>query len=134
MEKSYRELEIYRSSKDLAIAIHRMSMTLPKHELYEEGSQVRRSSKSITSMIVEGYGRRRYKAGFIKYLVYAHAECDETIVYLDFLFESGSLTNQELYLNLKSQYETLSRKINRFIEWVESNWNDFPSNTNPEMK
>jgi four helix bundle protein len=76
--KSYRELEIYKESRRLAIEVHKMSMTLPRFELYEEGSQIRRSSKSITSMIVEGYGRRRYKADFLKYLVCSHAECDET--------------------------------------------------------
>jgi four helix bundle protein len=82
--KSYRELEIYQESKRLAIEVHKVAMNLPKFELFEEGSQIRRSSKSITSMIVEGYGRRRYKADFIKYLTYSHAECDETILHLDF--------------------------------------------------
>jgi four helix bundle protein len=61
--------------------VHKLSLTLPKFELYEEGSQIRRSSKSATSMIIDGYGRRRYKADFIKYLVYAQSECDETIVH-----------------------------------------------------
>ena len=37
--KSYRELEIYIESKRLAIEIHKMSTTLPKFELFEEGSQ-----------------------------------------------------------------------------------------------
>jgi hypothetical protein len=36
--KSYRDLEIYEESKRLAIEIHKMSMLLPKHELYEEES------------------------------------------------------------------------------------------------
>ena len=75
--KSYRDLEIYKESKRLAIEIHKVSLQLPKFELFEEGSQIRRSSKSVTSMIVEGYGRRRYKADFIKFLVYAQSECDE---------------------------------------------------------
>jgi four helix bundle protein len=52
---SYRDLEIYNDSKALAIDVHFMSLKLPKFELYEEGSQVRRSSKSVTAMIVEGY-------------------------------------------------------------------------------
>jgi four helix bundle protein len=102
-------------------------MTLPKFELFEEGGQIRRSSKSVTSMIIEGYGRRRYKADFIKYLTYSHAECDETIVHLDFLFETSSLKDENLYMSLKVHYETLSRKINNYINWVENNWNDFPS-------
>lgn len=72
--KSYKDLEIYKRSYDLALKVHDLTMKLPKHELYEEGSQARRSSKGITSCIVEGYGRKRYKAEFIKFLVYAHAK------------------------------------------------------------
>jgi four helix bundle protein len=125
--KSYKDLEIYKESKRLAIEIHKLALTLPKFELYEEGSQIRRSSKSITSMIVEGYGRRRYKADFIKYLVFSHAECDETMVHLDFLFETESLKNEKCYTSIKSDYEILSRKINNYIKWVEDNWNDFPA-------
>lgn len=121
--KSYKELEIYIESKSLGIQTHRMTLQLPKFELYEEGSQIRRSSKSIASMIVEGYGRKKYKADFIRYLIYAHAECDETILHLDFLYETGSLSNKEIYDNLHDQYVVLSKKINKFIDWVESNWN-----------
>lgn len=58
---NYRGLEIYNLAFKLAIEIHNMTMTLPKFELYEEGSQIRRSSKSVTSNIVEGYGKRQYK-------------------------------------------------------------------------
>jgi len=124
---SYRDLEIYKESKRLAIVIHKMTLGLPRFELFEEGSQIRRSSKSITSMIVEGYGRRRYKADFIRYLVYSHAECDETIVHLDFLHETESLKNEACHAAVKSEYETLSRKINNYIKWVEDNWNEFPT-------
>lgn len=124
--KSYRELEVYKESKRLAISIHTMTLALPKFEMFEEGSQIRRSSKAITANIVEGYGRRRYKADFIKYLVWSQAECDETIVHLDFLYETASFKNQDRYESLKNDYEFLSKKINKFIQWVEVNLNDFP--------
>ena len=123
--KSYRDLEIYKESKGLAIEVHKMSMSLPKFELYEEGGQIRRSSKSVTAMIVEGYGRKRYKNDFIKYLVYSQAECDETIVHLDFLFETNSLSDESKYKTLHEKYTVLSKKINKFIQWVGDNWNDF---------
>jgi four helix bundle protein len=122
--KSYRDLEIYTESKKLAIEVHKMTMQLPKFELYEEGGQIRRSSKSVTAMIVEGYARGRYKSDFIKYLVYSQSECDETIVHLEFLFETGSLTDQKKYDDLSNQYSVLSKKINKFTQWVEDNWND----------
>lgn len=62
--KSYRDLDVYKESKLCAIKVHKMTMLLPKFEMYEEGSQIRRSAKAVTSLIVEGYGRRRYKAEF----------------------------------------------------------------------
>lgn len=105
----------------MAIEIHRLSFSLPKFELYEEGSQIRRSSKAVTSAIVEGYGRRRYKADYIKHLIYAQTECDETIVHLDFLVETESLTDKVKYDQLRDEYDTLSKKINKFIQWVENN-------------
>ncbi len=36
--KSYRELDIYTLSYDLAAKIHKMSLKLPKYETYEAGS------------------------------------------------------------------------------------------------
>jgi four helix bundle protein len=123
--KSYRELEVFKESKQLGIEIHKMSLMLPKFELYEEGSQIRRSSKAATTAIVEGYGRRRYKQDFIKFLVYSQSECDETIIHLDFLFETESLKDKEAYDNLIQRYTILSKKINNFIQWVEDNWNKF---------
>jgi four helix bundle protein len=119
---SYRELEIYRESKKLAIQVHKISLTLPRFEWYEEGSQLRRSSKSVTSTIVEGYGRRRYKADFVKYLVISLAECDESLVHLDFLYETNSFSQKEVYEHLKNEYNLLSKKINKYIQWVEENW------------
>ena len=74
--KSYRDLEVYKESRRLALEVHKLSLTLPKFELYEEGNQIRRSSKAVTIAIVEGYGRRRYKADFIKFLIYSQSECD----------------------------------------------------------
>lgn len=37
---SYKDLEIYQLAFKLAIEVHNMTMTLPKFELYEEGSQI----------------------------------------------------------------------------------------------
>jgi four helix bundle protein len=125
--KSYRELEVYKESKQLAVEIHKMTLSLPKFELFEEGSQIRRSAKAVTTAIVEGYGRKRYKLDFIKFLVYAQAECDETITHLDFIYETGSLVDKSVYDNFFERYTILSKKINNFIQWVEDNWNNFPT-------
>lgn len=120
--KSYRDLEIYRMSYKLATEVHKMSLKLPQHEQHEEGSQLRRSSKGITANIVEGYGRKRYKAEFIKFLVYAQASCDETVVHLNFVKDTHKLGEEgiEHYIGF---YEELGSKINRFIQFVDKEWN-----------
>jgi four helix bundle protein len=120
--KSYRDLEIYQEAYRLAIKVHQMKLTLPKYEMYEQGSQVRRSTKSIKDNIVEGYGRKRYKQEFVRYLVFAHASSDEAISQLTMIdeihFDSKGLTD------LISEYEILGRKIYKFMEYVEQNWNE----------
>lgn len=118
--KSYEDLEIYQLAYENALEVHKMTMKLPNYEQYEQGSQIRRSSKSIKDNIVEGYGRRRYKAEFIRFLVFSHASCDETISQLkminDLHFSENPLTE------LQNNYVELSKKINKFIQYVEKSW------------
>lgn len=99
---SYRKLEVWQLAREIVIEIHKMSLSLPKFEMFEEGQQIRRSSKSVKSTIVEGYGRRRYKNEYIKLLVYAHASNDETIDHLETLFETGSLTDEIVFNAIKT--------------------------------
>jgi four helix bundle protein len=123
--QSYKDLEVYRLSFDLAKEIHKMTLNLPKYEMYEEGSQIRRSAKAIPANLAEGFGRRKYKNDYLRFLIYAHASCDETKVHLDMLYETGSLENRELYENLKKGYSRLSIKIYNFIESVIDGHNQF---------
>jgi four helix bundle protein len=117
---SYKDLEIWHLARELVIDIHQMTLhNLPKFEMYEEGAQIRKSSKSVKSTIVEGYGRRRYKQEFIRFLIYAIASSDETADHLDTLFETGSLTDKILFQDLGERLEKLGKKLNRFIKSVE---------------
>ena len=118
--KSYRDLDIFKLAYKLAIDIHEMTMTLPKYELYEQGSQISRSSKSIKDNIVEGYGRKRYKADFIRFLVYSHSSCDEALEQINMISDIHFKDNPLSIL--RNDCETLGRKINKFIQYVELNW------------
>jgi four helix bundle protein len=118
---SYRTLEIWQLARAVSVDIHNMTLQkLPGFEMREEGAQIRRSSKSVRSNIVEGYGRRRYKQDFIRFLTYAHASCDETTDHLETLFETGSLSDQEAFKDLQGRLAVLGGKLCRFIEAVEA--------------
>lgn len=115
----YKNLDIWQLARDLVIDIHKMTLeNLPKHEMFEEGSQIRRSIKSVKSAIVEGYGRRSYKQDFIRFLHIALASNDETVDHLETLFETGSLTDEKLYQYLIERLDHLGRKLNLFIQSV----------------
>jgi four helix bundle protein len=117
----YKELEVYRLAFDLSIRVHHASLKLPKFELYEQGSQIRRSSKSVKDTISEGYGRRKYKQEYIKYLIYAQASCDETTNHLETLI--NLYPEIQDFLDFLPEYDVLGRKINNYITWVETHWN-----------
>lgn len=118
--KNYTDLEVYQLAYEYAKEVHEMSMKLPKYELYEQGSQTRRSSQRIKDTIAEGFGRRRYKAEFIRFLIFAHSSCDETISQLKMI--SDIHFPDEPLLDLIDKYDKLGRKLNSFIQYVDNNW------------
>ena len=118
---SYKNLEIYQLSYKLALEVHKLTMQLPFYELYEEGGQARRSSKSIPSLIAEGYGRKRYKADFLKFLYQALGSCDETTVHLNFIKDTHEDKVQQV-LQLIGEYDMLGKKINSFSSYVDGKW------------
>ena len=121
MAQSYRDLEIYKLSLRLAIEIHEMSLKLPKFELYEEGSQIRKSSKSIVNNIVEGYARRKYKNEIVHFLTIATAESDETQTHLEIIYKTKSLTDKEKYNYFYEEYRKLGRMLTKFNNSVIKN-------------
>ena len=117
---NYRDLEVWQSSRELVVAIHDMTLNkLPKFEAFEEGSQIRRSIKSVKSCIVEGYGRRRYKQEFVRFLTYALASCDETADHLDTLVITKSLTDLAVAEDLEGRLRVLGPKLNAFLQSIE---------------
>ena len=113
---SYRKLQIWILAREIVIDVHDMTMKLPKFELYEEGSQIRRSCKTTKATVVEGYGRRRYKQDWIKFLVYALSSNDETMDHLENLWDTKSLTDESIFVNLKMKIDSLGKMLNKFLQ------------------
>ena len=116
---SYKKLDIYNKAHSLANDIHQMTLKLPKIEKFEEGQQIRRSAKSVSSNIVEGFSQRNYKNQFLKFLYHAYGSCEETKEHLEFLYENGSLKDKNIFDKFFKDYEELSRMIYSFIKSVE---------------
>jgi len=118
-KSSYKDLEVYQLAHEIGVELHGFSLCLPKFETYEIGSQVRRSSKSMSANLVEGFGRRRYKAEFIRFLIFAHASCNETIEWIEYIRDCHP-DLKEKAISFLEKLDKLGRKLNRFISAVES--------------
>jgi len=48
---TYKDLEIWKLAREVVIEVHDMTLKLPRFEMFEEGQQIRRSSKSVKATI-----------------------------------------------------------------------------------
>jgi len=55
--KDFRTLKVWERAHGLALAVYRLSVQLPRYELYGLTSQMRRASVSIAANIAEACGR-----------------------------------------------------------------------------
>ena len=121
MKKSFEDLEIYQISLSLFFKVHAVTQRLPKFEMYELGSQIRRSSDSVVSNIVEGYGRRIYKNEFLRFLYFSHASTLETICHLNKLINLYPVLSVEI-IKIRDDFKKLGVKQHNFIVFVHKFW------------
>ncbi|MHB8854774.1 MAG: four helix bundle protein, partial [Ignavibacteriaceae bacterium] len=55
---SFKDLTVYKKSFGFAMMIFEISKTFPKEEKYSLTDQIRRSSRSVSAAIAEGYRKR----------------------------------------------------------------------------
>ena len=110
MINSYKNLEIYRRSYNLALRLHETTKKFPEEERYDLTSQIRRCSKSVPTNIAEGYGRRS-KEEFRRFLKISLGSCNELQVHLDFCRDLKYIS-KEIYNELSSENDEIGRMLN----------------------
>jgi four helix bundle protein len=117
---NWKKYEVWQIADELVCEIHQMTLQdLPKFEMFETGSQIRRSIKSVKSNIVEGFGRKIYQQDFVHFLIIAYASNCETIDHLETLIKTNSLKNIQQYEKTMEKLDKLSRKLNLLIQRIQ---------------
>ncbi|MEQ9217935.1 MAG: four helix bundle protein [Cyclobacteriaceae bacterium] len=117
MIKSYKDLEVYQRSFKMAMDIFWMSRDFPKEEVYSLTSQITRSSRSVSSNIVEGWAKRNYEAIFKQHLITSLGSNSETENWLKFALECQYI-NQE-------RFDSMAKEINeigKMLTSLHQNW------------
>jgi four helix bundle protein len=92
---SFRDLAVYQKLKSLHLEVHAESLKFPKFEMYELGSQVRRSSNSAPAILAEGWGSRHTNI-YLEAINRSLGELRETQHHLDVASEKHYLTPERL--------------------------------------
>jgi four helix bundle protein len=72
--------------------IFQESKRFPVEERYALTDQIRRSSRSVTANLAEGYRKRQYPNAFVSKLSDADSEAAETQVWIDYARDCGYWT------------------------------------------
>ncbi len=78
MIKSVKDLKVYQIAYRLALEIFEITKKFPKEEIYSLTDQMRRSSRSVSINIREGYAKRKYEQVFIRHLNDSLGSSEET--------------------------------------------------------
>lgn len=103
------DLSVYRKLSDLHLEVHEISLQFPKFELFELGSQLRRSSNSAPANLAEGFGNR-HTAIFTECISRAQGEIRETKHHLLMAYRKKYLS-YEKFTDLYDRYEECSRML-----------------------
>lgn len=104
----YKDLIVYQKAYKVAMDIFEMTKKFPPEEKFSLTDQVRRSSRSVCTNLVEAYRRRKYKAHFVSKLTDSDTENAETQVWLDFSRDCKYI-NQEEYTDLRFRNDEVGK-------------------------
>jgi four helix bundle protein len=90
--RHFRELEVYKPAKAVALDIFGESRTFPAEENFSLTDQVRKASRSVCANIAEAWRKRKYRAAFVATLSDSLAESAQTQVRLEFALEHEYIT------------------------------------------
>lgn len=119
--RSHKELNVYQIAFKTSMEIFMITKSYPKDEIFSLTSQIRRSSRSVSANIAEGFRKRRYEKAFIAKLSDSEAESAETQVWLDYSLECEYIS-KEIHTKLFNDYENIIGKIVTMINHPEK-WN-----------
>ncbi len=95
LAKSFDELEVYQRTRREAREVFEMTRLFPKEETFALTDQICRSSRAVSAMVAEAWGRRRYPAVFASKLSEAIGEALETQAWLDHALDCRYISDEQ---------------------------------------
>jgi four helix bundle protein len=107
---SFEDLKVYKKLFELHLKINELSMTFPKFELHELGSQLRWSSNSVAANIAEGWNNKHVNI-YLEGINRSMGELRETKHHLNIAFRKGYLSENS-YQDILMEYDECGKMLN----------------------
>lgn len=117
MIRSFRDLDVYKKLVKLHLEINDLTMTFPKFEIYELGSQLRRASNSAPANVAEGWNNKHINI-YIEGVNRALGEAHETEHHIDIAYKKRYL-NKEKYTYFIDAYNECGRMLKGLLRSLE---------------
>lgn len=113
---SFKDLKVWKMSRDIRQKVSKLSATLPKEEKYRLKDQMIRASRSVTANIAEGYGRFHYQES-IQFCRQARGSLYELLDHLSCVLDESYLTHDNIE-DLSQQITDCIKLVNGYISYL----------------
>jgi four helix bundle protein len=127
--RGFKDLDCYKKSRELRIYVSNIAKKFPADEKFLLTSQIKRSSRSVTANIAEGYGRFTF-TDTRNFFIVARGSVTETMEHLTTAFDEQYISDEELRLG-EATAESAFRLINGYIAYLDKSKIKTKTATNP---
>jgi four helix bundle protein len=103
---THKDLKVYQLSFKTSMELYELTKRFPVKEQFSLTDQIRRSSRSVSSNIAEGFRKRKYPKSLALKLSDSEAEAAETQNWLDYALECKFINETE-YKYFYSSYDKI---------------------------
>ncbi len=117
--QGFQELELWKKTRALKNEVFELVKQFPTEEKFRLSDQLIRSSRSVTSQVAEGHGRRSYPDR-LRFCIIARGSLSETLNHFFDALDCNYITG-EILTYYKNRIGEVERLMNGYISFLEKN-------------
>jgi len=115
--QNFEELEVWKKARALKNEVFETVKSFPSEEKFRLTDQLIRSTRSVSSQIAEGHGRRTFPDR-IRFCIIARGSLSETLNHFIDAADCSYITDEKL-LYYRNKIDEVERILNGYINYLE---------------
>lgn len=115
--RTFEELEVWKKAREVRLFIQKVMKKFPPEEKYALAIQIRKSSRSITNNIAEGYGRFFYQEN-IQFCRISRGSLSESLDHMIVAFDEAYISESELK-DFRVLHDDCLKFLNGYIYYLQ---------------